>query len=396
MDQKRAGDPALANAVVELLEGEVLEKEEWERRLDELELHHGDEVYSNLFFILANLDFSPGEAASHWRGLLETWDEVNQAVGQPIDIRVAILHYFLEIDRKLKNPTIVEMRILREVRQSAILDGLTQVYNYRYFRDRIDHEVKREERSALSVSLLMIDVDHFKAFNDCNGHLHGNVALQEMAALIKSAVRDVDVVTRYGGEEFAVILCETRKGGALLVAEKIRKLVEETSFVGEETQPGGTLTVSIGVATSPIDAPDSQELIAKADAALFDSKNEGKNRVTPYSDDRREFVRFDSRLIGEVRAMEPEGRPITTGNISQRGLLFTSGTPCQVGGIVEILLTLPDEGGEEEVVCAAKVARVAEKGKDYEVGVRIINIEGMDHHRFQKHLANLSGDQVQV
>ena len=76
----------------------------------------GQEVYRNLFFILANLDFSPGEATSHWQGLLETWDDVNQILGQPIDIRVAVLHYFLEIDRKLKNPTIVEMRILREVK----------------------------------------------------------------------------------------------------------------------------------------------------------------------------------------------------------------------------------------------------------------------------------------
>ncbi|TNF76358.1 MAG: GGDEF domain-containing protein, partial [Acidobacteria bacterium] len=309
MDQKRVADPALTKAVVELLEGAALEKVEWERHVQELEGQHGDEVYRHLFFILANLDFSLEESITHWQGLLETWEEVNQGVPRPIDIRVAVLHYFLEIDRKLNNPTIVEMKILREVKESAILDGLTHVYNYRYFRDRIEHEVRREERSALSVSLLMIDIDHFKVFNDCNGHLQGNVALQELAELMKSVVRETDVVTRYGGEEFAVILCGTKKGGALLVAEKIRKLVEETSFVGEKTQPGGILTVSIGVATSPIDATDSQNLIAKADAALYKSKSEGKNRVTPYSDDRREFVRFDSRLIGEVRLMEPGGSP---------------------------------------------------------------------------------------
>jgi diguanylate cyclase (GGDEF)-like protein len=387
MDKKRIADSGLTKAVIELLEEGPLEKAEWERRLHQLEGEHGEEAYRVLFFVLANLDFSVGEAESHWQGLLETWHAVSQGVGQPVDIRVACLHYFLEIDRKLKNPTIVEMKILREVKESAILDGLTHVYNYRYFRDRIEHEVKREERSALSVSLLMIDVDHFKVFNDCNGHLMGNVALQEMAALMKSVVRDTDVVTRYGGEEFAVILCGTIKGGALLVAEKIRKLVEETAFEGEKTQPGGILTVSIGVATSPIDATDSQNLIAKADAALYKSKSEGKNRVTPYSDDRREFVRFDSRLIGEVRLMEPEGTPITTANVSQRGLLFTSETPCHVGGIVEILLTLPEE--DENVVCTARVVRVIEKEQDYEVGVKIINIEGIDRHRFQKHLASL-------
>jgi diguanylate cyclase (GGDEF)-like protein len=390
MDQKRVADSGLTKAVVDLLEAGPLEKAEWERSIHQLEGRHGEEAYRNLFFILANLDFSPGEAASHWQGLLETWDEVNQSVGRPIDIRVAVLHYFLEIDRKLKNPTIVEMRILREAQESAILDGLTHVYNYRYFRDRIEHEVKREERSALRVSLLMIDVDHFKVFNDCNGHLMGNVALQELAALMSSVVRETDVVTRYGGEEFAVILCGTKKGGALLVAEKIRKLVEETSIEGEKTQPGGNLTVSIGVATSPIDATDSQNLIAKADAALYNAKSEGKNRVTPYSDDRREFIRFDSRLIGEVRLMEPEGKPIKTSNVSQGGLLFESETPCQVGGIVEILLTVPPE--DEEVVCTGRVVRVIEKEQDYEVGIKIINIEGIDRHRFQRHLASLRGD----
>jgi diguanylate cyclase (GGDEF)-like protein len=390
MDQKHIADSGLAKAVIDLLERGSIEKAEWERSLHQLEGRHGEEVYRNLFFILANLDFSPGEAESHWQGLLETWDEVNQSVGRPIDIRVAVLHYFLEIDRKLQNPTIVEMKILREVKESAILDGLTHVYNYRYFRDRIEHEVKREERSALSVSLLMVDVDHFKVFNDCNGHLMGNVALQELAALMTSVVRETDVVTRYGGEEFAVILCGTIKGGALLVAEKIRKLVEESAFEGEKTQPGGILTVSIGVATSPIDATDSQNLIAKADAALYKSKSEGKNRVTPYSDDRREFVRFDSRLIGEVRLMEPEGTPITTANVSQRGLLFQSETPCQVGGIVEIMLTVPPK--DEQVVCTGRVVRVIEKEQDYEVGVKIINIEGIDRHRFQRHLASLIED----
>ncbi|MGB6363549.1 MAG: diguanylate cyclase [Thermoanaerobaculia bacterium] len=387
MDQKRVADPDLTRAVVELLEGGALEKAEWERHIHELEGRHGEEVYRHLFYILANLDFPPEESVSHWQGLLETWDEVNQGVPRAIDIRVAVLHYFLEIDRKLKNPTIVEMKILREVKESAILDGLTHVYNYRYFRDRIDHEVKREERSALSVSLLMIDIDHFKVFNDCNGHLMGNVALQELAVLMSSVVRETDVVTRYGGEEFAVILCGTKKGGALLVAEKIRKLVEETTFEGEKTQPGGILTVSIGVATSPIDATDSQNLIGKADAALYKAKSEGKNRVTPYSDDRREFVRFDSRLIGEVRLMEAEGTPITTANVSQRGLLFTSKTPCQVGGIVEIQLTVPPE--DEQVACTARVVRVIEQEADYEVGVKIINIEGIDRHRFQRHLASL-------
>lgn len=380
-------DAEPTHVVVELLEAGPLQKTQWEQRLGELAGRHGEEVYRQLFFILANLDFSANEAASHWRGLLEAWDEVIEALGQPVDIRVAVLHYFLEIDRKLNNPTIVEMKILREAQDSAILDGLTSVYNYRYFRDRIEHEVKREDRSALSVSLLMIDVDHFKVFNDRNGRLQGNVALQELAALIADNVRETDVVTRYGGEEFAVILCGTKKDGALLVAEKIRKRVEETSFEGEGAVPGGNLTVSIGVATSPIDAIESQDLIAKADAALYRAKSEGKNRTVPYSDDRREFVRFDSRLIGRVRVMEAAASPITTSNISQGGVLFTSREPLQVGGVLEIKLFVPPD--EQEVLCTARVVRVVERAADYEVGIKIINIEGIDRHRFQKHLAGL-------
>ena len=145
--------------------------------------------------------------------------------------------------------------------------------------------------------------------------------------------------------------------------------------------------IRIRNATSPIDATDSRNLIAKADAALYKSKSEGKNRVTVYSDDRREFVRFDSRLIGEVRAMATVGSPITTANISQGGILFESKTPCQVGGVVEIQLTIPPK--EQPAVCTARVVRVVERQDCYEVGVKIIDIEGIDRHRFQKHLASL-------
>jgi diguanylate cyclase (GGDEF)-like protein len=134
------------------------------------------------------------------------------------------------------------------------------------------------------LTLLMVDLDHFKRVNDTYGHLTGDDALREVAALLQHAVRSVDVVARYGGEEFVVVLPETAEAGAVAFAERIRERIEAQSFAVIAAQPPGgsglRLTASIGVATFPSPRVDSAEdLFAQADAALYRAKAEGRNRV---------------------------------------------------------------------------------------------------------------------
>lgn len=161
---------------------------------------------------------------------------------------------------------------------SALRCSLTRVFNKRYLLDRLDSELKFARRHGASVSLLMLDLDHFKRVNDDHGHLAGDAVLVNLAAVLTKAVRNEDVVARFGGEEFAVILRATEQEPAVQLAERLRKLVETTPTEFHEKKLGAT--VSVGVATFPsTPATTVDELIEAADQALYRAKHAGRNRV---------------------------------------------------------------------------------------------------------------------
>ncbi len=161
----------------------------------------------------------------------------------------------------------------------AVTDGLTGLYNHRHFQERLSAEVERTGRSGEPVTLLMVDVDHFKRYNDENGHQAGDGVLREIASILTSGRRVNDVVARYGGEEFALILSGTDRRSGALVAEYLRRRVADRRFEGEATQPGGRLTISLGVAACPDDAEEPKALIQAADMALYAAKRQGRNRA---------------------------------------------------------------------------------------------------------------------
>ncbi|MBE0448691.1 MAG: diguanylate cyclase [Actinobacteria bacterium] len=165
----------------------------------------------------------------------------------------------------------------RKVEMKASTDYLTGLENHRIFHDKLEVELSRASRLGKPMSLLFCDLDKFNVFNDINGHLFGDKALLDVARIIKSSVRDYDIVARYGGEEFAVILPHTDSDGAVSVGERIRKNVEAHKFT---TGNGvGKLMISVGVATYPRDANKKALLIAAADSAMSESKKRGGNSV---------------------------------------------------------------------------------------------------------------------
>jgi diguanylate cyclase (GGDEF)-like protein len=161
----------------------------------------------------------------------------------------------------------------------SITDGLTGLFNHRHFYERLAEEIERAKRYGSAFSLLMIDIDHFKYYNDKNGHMAGDVVLKGIAECLRSGARDVDLVFRYGGEEFAVIAQEREKKGGLAFAERMRKIVESYTFPNQETQPGGNITISLGVALYPDDTERLERLVLLADEALYRAKQMGRNRV---------------------------------------------------------------------------------------------------------------------
>ncbi|MFN8149636.1 MAG: diguanylate cyclase [Solirubrobacterales bacterium] len=165
------------------------------------------------------------------------------------------------------------------VAEQALTDELTGIPNHRHFTQWMRHETARVGRYSGELSLVLVDIDDFKQVNDTHGHLQGDRVLAMVGALLAEQVRGIDLAARYGGEEFVLALPETPREGAVLVAERARRVLEEASAEGVDGAPPVSVTASFGVATMPVDATDTEGLIAAADAALYEAKRSGKNRV---------------------------------------------------------------------------------------------------------------------
>jgi diguanylate cyclase (GGDEF)-like protein len=193
-------------------------------------------------------------------------------------------------------------RLYKLTRRLSVTDELTGLANYRQLQQRIDEEIARAQRYDKHLSLLMLDADDFKAFNDAHGHVAGDRALSEIGPIMRGAVREVDLAARYGGEEFAILLPETDAQGAYVVAEKIREAVELHRFEGTDGRREYSITISVGFATYPTHASDKDSLLRLADDALYHAKGSGKNRVRPpqrHSEEAREPTEIESPLADE-------------------------------------------------------------------------------------------------
>jgi diguanylate cyclase (GGDEF)-like protein len=164
-----------------------------------------------------------------------------------------------------------------EIYRLTTVDGLTQVHNRRYFDEAIERELSRCRRYGRALSLLLIDVDHFKRINDTFGHLAGDAVLKEVASAIQKRIRKEDLLSRYGGEEFAVLTPEIDQKGAHAMGEKVRKVIEkhEFSFDGEVIP----VTVSCGVSSLGKKSDDAAALVQRADEKLYEAKESGRNKV---------------------------------------------------------------------------------------------------------------------
>jgi len=159
------------------------------------------------------------------------------------------------------------------------LDSLTELFNHRYFQQLLAMEVARSKRNNHPVSLIMLDVDNFKTFNDLNGHPLGDLILKKVSWLLKRNFRECDFIARYGGDEFSVILPDTDKLKAMAIAKRLCQTISETAFEHEDILPQKKLTMSMGLAAYPEDSKSRKELVERADLALYQAKKEGRNRV---------------------------------------------------------------------------------------------------------------------
>ncbi len=240
----------------------------------------GKPDYEALALAVSDLSVDEQRARATFEALRNHQDRLQKDLGRLVGIKVVANDLLENVE---KDRGIVEEDpglTLNQLTQMAFTDFLTGLANLRYFNVRFKEEVRRAERYHRALSLVMMDLDHFKEFNDKYGHPTGNCALEYIAATLRDEIRDTDLAARYGGEEFVLALHETSKREAMEMAERIRREIETHPVCVQEGNQMRYITVSMGVATFPRDARTADDLISAADKALYASKRNGRNRVS--------------------------------------------------------------------------------------------------------------------
>lgn len=334
----------------------------------------GIAVYGEAIYQLCHLRFVDSEAGDHWREILARRAQMTSRLGEPVDLRVALISYFLHVQPKLHHPKIVEWLVFEHTRESVYRDELTGLYNYRFFEESLNREIARARQGGHPVSLVMIDLDHFKEFNDRRGHDSGNALLQRVGELLGSQIRQPDVAARYGGEEFALVLPATPKRGAHCVAERVRAELERRRHGAREGTSELGVTASCGVATFSGDADDAAGLIRAADQALYLAKAAGRNRVELHGHSSRSHRRVAVALPGAITRTAESSEPVTAVRLSEGGVLLELAGPLDPGQLVDLLLELSDGGAALALACRVVGVGPLPQG-GYSAAARIVDLD---------------------
>jgi diguanylate cyclase (GGDEF)-like protein len=348
------------------------------RRLDQIRTEEGIQAYSALLLILTRMPFEESEARRHWEAILEHRRSLASSLQREVALRVAVLDYFLNLNRQITAPRIIDLLFAERREPGAAVDRMTGLATASSFLATLQNETRRAKRYDLGLCVLYADLDNFREINERHGELVGGILLREAAILITNKIRDIDVAARLAGEEFGVILPETERMGAFLVAERIRSEVERHGLRrNADGRPIG-LTLSLGIARYPDDATTADRLVQRAEEALHLAKARGGNGVSVYYRERRNFIRFDLGRGPVTIRVSPAAHPAgergeperRARNISRGGLLFQSDVPYAIG--VDVIVACEDDRRGARMTLPARVIRVEEledRPGHYEIGV---------------------------
>lgn len=301
--------------------------------------HFGEDAYSAALHHMVRLVLPTAEAKKVLRDILAHHRRLAKQLGRGVSLITAASDYFTVFSSLLSQPVLVSTRVLKMREESAYKDELTGLFNRRYLNQEIPREIERFRRFGQSFSVLMLDLDRFKQFNDKNGHQAGDQALMCVAHSLNIAARLYDRAIRFGGDEFVMILPQAPLKEALLVAKRIHKAIcnQSIAFQGKMY---ACPTVSIGVASYPQDAMDMQTLINRADQALYRAKQK-RNKIATYKDAKRRFPRFHLSRPVQLQMQAPQGGTQVgmAKDISFGGVLCHTITPMESESTIEVLLS---------------------------------------------------------
>lgn len=284
---------------------------------------------------------------------------------------------------------LLNIKLIAKIKDISIKDSLTGLYNRRYFDEILQHEYLRAKRYYFPLSLIMVDIDYFKSINDTFGHLIGDKVLKELAGLIKGSVRQVDIVARFGGEEFAIILLNTPLEEAASMAERLRSIVQkhEIELNGHRVN----ITVSAGISSLKKETTSKDELVEQADKALLKAKAKGRNKVYVYINkdeikevktkglrERRRYRRIPAELLINyvpltIHHINP-GEAISK-DISEGGISFNDIQDIPKGEFLLIDFDVPVGINEKHHIRAlAQIVWNKKKGKKVVMGAKLITL----------------------
>ncbi len=367
--------------LAEVLREDAHNEERILRRLEQIRTQSGLQVYAALLLILTGLAFDESEARRHWEEILRHRRALGQSLQRDLGLRVAVLDYFVNVNRQLTSPRLIDLSLADRPDPSSPIDARTGLWNARQFLSALQKEIRRAKRYRLELTVLYLDIDDFREINERHGELVGDILLREVAILIKNKIRDIDMAARLAGEEFALILPETERMGAFLVAERIRKEMERHFLRRDIDGRPIAMTVTIGMAKYPEDAAIADRVVRRAEEAMHQAKARGGNAVGVYYRERRNYIRFDvarQQVRIRVTPADPEGAaPEREGheplNISKSGLLFESDTPYTMGD--EVVIVCQDGRDQARVTLRARIVRIEEiegPTRRYEVGAAFL------------------------
>ena len=238
--------------------------------------------YRDIIFALLQIRLPEDEAKRDWKEMLKHKFIMSEKLGRNVGIHVAALDYYTNIKRKIISPKIMDAQEYVDTASRALIDELTKAYNRHFFDEEFKKLFSTAKHSSKGFSLIMLDLDHFKIYNDLNGHIQGDLALIETVRILHAVCSPDDTVARYGGEEFAILLPNQPLNLALKTAENIRGAIFDYRFVNEYQLPNGRLTASLGVTTYRETLNSPIAMIEEADAALYRAKNTGRNQVKAF------------------------------------------------------------------------------------------------------------------
>lgn len=274
-----------ARRVIEIVSGDIVDHiQDDEYLLDSIGKKPGT-YYRDLILALIQIRLPEDEAKRDWKEVLKHKYLLSEKLGRNVGIHVATLDYYTNIKKKVTNPKIISTHEYLDTASRAITDDLTKAYNRHFFEDEFRRLFLNARTTGKIFSLIMLDLDHFKIYNDLNGHIQGDIALIEVVRILHAVCSKDDTVCRYGGEEFTVLLQSQPLNLALKTAENIKQALFDYRFVNEQSLPCGRLSASLGVTSYRDDVTSPQDMLEEADVALYRAKNSGRNRVKAFLSD---------------------------------------------------------------------------------------------------------------